>query len=153
MADLQMVENGDGGDLVLLGDDLVVIDGFQNMPYLGMFGGNTEENTKEFNVDEQRFDWWGNNLLMQNQPIIQYNSDTERLLNEIALNSSSRLLIEQTVKSDLDFMKEFSTVTVSASIVSADRVEILIQIQEPGNIESNEFTYIWDSTKAELLVT
>lgn len=151
MADLEMIETGDGGDIILLGNDLKVIEGFQNMPYLGMYGGNIEENTKEFNVDEQRADFWGNSLLMFNESQIQYNSDTERLLNEIALNSSGRLLIEQTIKSDLKFMEEFSTVEVSASIVSPNRVQIKIKIQEPNNIESNEFTYIWDSTKFELI--
>ena len=37
MADLKMVETGDGGDFVLVGADLQLIDGFQNMPYLGCF--------------------------------------------------------------------------------------------------------------------
>jgi len=151
MADLRMIETGDGGDVVLLGNDLEVIGGLQNMPYIAMFGGNIAESTKEFNADEQRGDFWGNTLLMLQSPEIQYNSDTERLLNEIALNSAGRLLLEQTIKSDLNFMTEFSTIEVSASIVSTDRVEINIKIQEPGNIESNEFTYIWDSTKLELI--
>ena len=43
MSDLQIIENGDGGDAVLNGNDLSIIDGFQNMPYLGMFGGNVDK--------------------------------------------------------------------------------------------------------------
>lgn len=151
MADLKLIETLNGGDLVLLGNDLVVIGGLQNMPYLGIFGGNIEESTKEFNVDEQRFDFWGNDLLMLNQPEIQYNSETERLLSDIALNSSGRLIIEQTIAKDLEFMTKFSKVSISSSIVSSDRIEINIKIQEPNNVESNEFTYIWDSTKLELI--
>lgn len=150
MADLRMIETFDGGDIVLKGNDICVINGFQNMPYLGIFGGNIEESTREFNVDEKRFDFWGNELLMLNNSVIQFNSDTERLFNEVALNSSGRLLIEQTISTDLKFMDEFSTVSVSASIISDNRIEINIKIQEPNNVESNEFTYIWDSTKQEL---
>jgi len=150
MADLKMIETFNGGDILLNGNDLCVINGFQNMPYLGMFGGNIFESTDEFNVNEQRFDFWGNELLMLNDYVIQFNSETERLFNEVALNSSGRLLIEQTITEDLKFMTEFSTVTVSASIISDDRIEINIKIQEPNNLESNEFTYIWDSTKQEL---
>lgn len=150
MADLKLIETLNGGDIVLEGDDLVVINGFQNMPYIGIFGGNIEESTKEFNPGEQRFDFWGNSLLMFNQPEIQYNSDTERLLNEIALNSSGRLLIEQTIKKDLEFMTAFAEIEVNVTIVSTDRADINIRIQEPGNIESTEFDFIWDSTKLEL---
>lgn len=150
MADLRMIETFDGGDIVLNGNDLVVINGFQNMPYLALFGGNVKQSTKIFNTDEQRGDFWGNDLLMLQQPEIQYNSDTERLLNEVALNSSGRLLIEQTVLKDLAFMEAFSTVSVSVSIISDNRVSINIKIQEPNNAESNEFTYIWDSTNQEL---
>lgn len=150
MADLKMVETFDGGDIVFSGRDLVVIDGFQNMPYLGMFGGNVKQSTKEFNVDEQRGDFWGNSLLMLGQPEIQYNSDTERLLNTTALNSTSRLLIEQTIKKDLDFMTKFAKVVVAVSIIGPDRISITIEIREPNNTESNVFSYIWDSTKLEL---
>jgi len=151
MADLKIIETGDGGDAVLLNNDLVVIGGFQNMPYLGMFGGNVEESTtgpKE--TSEQSFDWWGNNLLMQNDYLIQFNSLLENTLKNVSLTPSGRLQIINVIKDDIQFMKEFSITSVDASIVSNDRIEIYIKIQEPNNLESNDFTYIWDSTNNEL---
>ena len=150
--DIQLIETGDGGDFVLKGNDLVVIDGFQNMPYLGMFGGNIEQNTKKFNESEERFDWWANDLFMQNDSEIQFNSYVERLLKDIVLNSSSRIKIQTAVKSDLLFMNKFSTVDVSVSITSASRIEIEIKIIKLNSLESQEFSYIWDSTKLELTV-
>ena len=150
MADLEMVETGDGGDFVLVGANLSVIEGFQNMPYLGLFGGNVESSTKEFLTTEQRFDWWGNSLLMPNQLAIQFNSETERVLNTTALNSSGRLIIEQAVKNDLEFLESFSTLAVVVSIIDVDRVKIFISIQELGRQESTEFVYIWDATESEL---
>lgn len=150
MADLKLIETFDGGDFVLNGRDLVLIDGFQNMPYLGMFGGNVEQSTKEFLPNEQRFDCWMNSLLMFNQPAIQMNSETERILNSTALTSAGRLRIEQAVKDDLDFIKSFGTVTIAVSIAAVDRVEILIQIQELETQETTEFVYIWDATQQEL---
>ena len=71
-------------------------------------------------------------------------------LKTVALTSSGRVEILNVIKEDLNFMEEFSTVTVEVFVVSTDRIEILVKIQEPDNLESNEFTYIWDSTKAEL---
>ncbi|MBL4810412.1 MAG: hypothetical protein JKY43_10205, partial [Phycisphaerales bacterium] len=59
MGDLRIIENGDGGDAVLNGNDLEIINGFQNMPYLGMFGGNIKASTVGEKVEnEQAFDWW-----------------------------------------------------------------------------------------------
>lgn len=48
MSDLKLKETGSGGDLIFNGNDLEVVEGFQNMPYLGIYGGNLEQNTKEF---------------------------------------------------------------------------------------------------------
>ena len=83
--DLKLIETGSGGDIVFNGSDIEVVSGFQNMPYLGMYGGNVQQSTKEFLPNEQRFDHWGNNLLMLKNENIQFNSDLERLLLNIAL--------------------------------------------------------------------
>lgn len=152
MADLKLTETNDGGDLIVLGSDLEVINGFENMIYLALFGGNIEESTRKYNPTEQRFDYWGNDLFAQNDSSIQFNSETERLLNNIAISSSSRLLIESAVKNDLAFMTDFGTLTVLVSLTAVDRIEISIKFQEPNSFSSNDFTYIWDNTKNELIV-
>jgi len=148
--DLKLIETGSGGDIVFNGSDIEVIGGFQNMRYLGMYGGNIQQNTKEYLPNEQRFDHWGNNLLMLKNENIQFNSDLERLLLDVALTSSSRIEIEETIKSDLSFMDDFATLEVSASILSSDRLQIYIKITQPDVEQSKEFVYIWDATKNEL---
>lgn len=150
MSDLKLIETYDGGDLVQNGADLKVIDGFQNMIYLALFGGNLKQSTKEFDEDEERFDYWGNELLMLNSPEIQYNSQTERTLNEVSINSQGRLLIEQAAKSDLEFMQDFANITVEVSILGVDKVGIKVILKEPNELESNEFNYIWGATESEL---
>lgn len=151
MADIKLVETLDGGDAIFNGTDIETIDGFENMPFIGISGGNIEENTKEYLDGEQRFDWWGNNLLMLQNESIQFNSNFERLLNNIHLSSSSRIEIEETIKSDLKFMADFSGVDVSVLNVSIDRIKVIIKLQRPNNEQSQEFVYIWDATKNELL--
>lgn len=150
MADLQLIESLNGGDLVLNGNDLSVIDGFQNMVYLALFGGNVKQSTTDFEEDEERFDYWANDLLFLDNSAIQYNSETERTLNEVSLNSKGRLLIEQAVKKDLEFMQSFSNLEVSVSILSTDKVSISVILKEPNELNSNEFTYIWNATESEL---
>ena len=151
MSDLKLKETGSGGDLIFNGNDLEVVEGFQNMPYLGIYGGNLEQNTKEFLPDEQRFDCWFNNLLLLKNSNIQFNSDFERLIGNIALTSSTRIDIEETIKSDLQFMNDFASVDVFASIIANDRLKIEIKITRPDGEQTEEFVYIWDATKKELL--
>ncbi len=149
--DLEVIESGNGGDLVLKGNDLSFIFGFQNMPYLALFGGNVIASTPVERIpSEQAFDWWGNSLL-PNKPEVQFNSLTERLLNNIAVNSSGRLEIENAVKKDLEFMSTFANVSVDVSIVSTDRVRILVTILEPENLDPKEFQFIWDFTNQEIM--
>lgn len=150
MADIELYETLEGGDFLLKGNDLSVIDGWQNMVYLALFGGNVEQSTQQFNEDEQRFDWWGNDTFYQDRPKPQFNSNTERLLNQTPVSSAGLEKIRQGVVSDLAFMIEFAEIEVSVSAISDDRIRIDISVNEPNNLQSNEFTYIWDATESEL---
>ena len=151
MADLRIYDDRNGGDAILRGNDLVIVDGFQNMPYIGMFGGNFEQDTEnDRNPDEQAYDWWGNRLLMENNKSIQLNSLLERALDNVVLNSSGRIELEALIKKDLQFMTDFCDITVTVSIVTVDRILIFLKINQPDNLQANEFTYLWDGAANEL---
>lgn len=126
--DIAIIETLNGGDAQIEGNDLALVYSIENMPYLSMFGGNPGYITKTKPDEEQSFDFWGNNLLMANNPSIQFNSYTEDKLRKVALNSSGRAQIEDAVKKDLDFMKSLGKVSVGVSIVSDDRISIEIRI-------------------------
>lgn len=149
--DLKLIETGNGGDIVKGAKDFEIIRGFQNMPYLALFGGNPGFSTPIVRPENQQaFDWWGNSLLMGEDPGIQFNSLTENTLNSVPLTSFGASQIEQAVIEDLRFMEEFSTVSVSVVIISDDKVAIGIFLEEPENEENKAFIFIWDSTEAEL---
>jgi len=149
--DLQLVEAGNGGDLFLLGNDLAQVQGFENMPYIGLFGGNVEQSTPVTRVaNEQDFSWWGNALLMPNLSTQQFNSQTERLLNNISLTSGNLPAIQNAVVADLQFMQPFAIIDVTVSIISVNTVKIAISIKEPGNLTAKEYLYIWDGTRGDL---
>lgn len=146
--DLELVENGNGGDLVKTPRDLSVIEGFENMPYLAICGGNLKASTAKRLPTEQAFDWWANSFM---DPELQMNSETERVLNNVALNSSGRTAIEEAVKKDLGFMTKFALINVVVSIVATDKVVIGLRITKPNNIQKQDFIYIWDATNKELI--
>lgn len=151
--DLVIIESKfNGGDLFKLGRDLAVNYSFENMPYLALFGGNPGFPTPGgINNAEQNFDWWANSLLFSQDPGQQFNSLTEQRLMEVALNSSGRVQIEEAVKKDLAFMKEFADLQISVSIISDDKIRIDILIRKPDNLQDKRFIFIWDKLKADLV--
>jgi len=149
--DLKLIESNDGGDLVKLTNDLSVIFGFENVMYLSMFGGNIKQSTPVVrDLSQQAFDWWGNNLYMPNDTKIQMNSETERALMNYPLTSSGRIAIENAIKADLQVMSDYVNVSVDTQIASTDRLEVLITLVKPSNLQSVAFVYIWNSTLQEL---
>jgi len=149
--DLQVIETGNGGDLLLKGIDLSQVEGFENMIYIGLFGGNVAmSTTKERAPSEMAYDWWGNTLLMPNLPTQQFNSQTERTLNTVALTSGNLIYIQNAVNADLEFMQPFAKVTVNVAIIGVDKVRLQILVKEPNNLADKEFLFIWDGTKQDL---
>lgn len=149
MIDLELTETGNGGDLVINGNDFVIISSFENMPYLAMFGGNVEQNTPtERLLNEQAFDFWGNSII---EPELRYNSNTERVMQNVALNSAGRLLVEQAIKDDIAFMNEFAETNVTTRILDDNVLEIKIRIRKPDNLEDKEFIFVWDNLKGTFI--
>ena len=143
--DLELIETLNGGDLVKNAKDLKVIYGFEAMPYMAMFGGNTEESTPTTRVEgEQYNDFWANDLLWPKDASLQINSETERVMNNVPLTSFGRLQIEQAIKKDLEFFRGVAEVKVAVTILSDDRIAIGIQLTQ------QVFVYIWDATNQEL---
>lgn len=150
IVDLKLIETYDGGDCVLKGNDLEMISGLQNMPYIGLFGGNVEQSTTGPKTTEETFDFWGNFLFHPTEQPIWFNSKTEKLLKEVSLTSSGRIQIEEQVKSDIDFMTTFAQVSVKVSLIGVDKIKIYIQLIEPNKQDSTDLVYIWDATQEEL---
>lgn len=120
--------DGNGGDIQLLGNDLAIVYGNENQTYLALFGGNVEENTASVQPGKERFDWWGNTLLFGNQQARQYNSNFERTLNQVPLNSEGRVKLENAAKDDLKYLSAIgATVTVECSIIDVNVVELNIK--------------------------
>lgn len=152
MTDLMVFESGTGGDVRLLGNDIEMTDSIFNMVYMALFGGNPEAVTTGSELEsEQRGDFWGNGLLLPNDKESQFNSITEKTLDNTALDSAGRIEIEESVKTDLEFMSSLARVDVDVSIVEDDRVQIDVLLTEPDNLTEKSFQFIWDATRKELI--
>lgn len=129
--DIRIQETLDGGDAVLRGSDLQMVDQLSNQVYFALFGGNVEENTPavvDIENRVERFDFWGNSLFHSNEPDFQFNSNFERSLRDIALNTEGIQRLEQIASGDLAYLSEFGEVTVTIIAEDVNRIRIVVRI-------------------------
>ena len=125
--DLAIIETQNGGDLQMVAGDLAVVNGNENQFYLSMFAGNVEQNTEPTVTLAESFDFWANNLLFPSNAAYQFNSNTERTLNNTPLTSDGRIKIENAIKQDLKYLSDANiTITVNVSIPSTNQVTVNI---------------------------
>jgi phage gp46-like protein len=149
--DLRIIETLNGGDAVLTGNRVETVTGFESMIYLGLFGGNPEQSTPESRPDgEEAFDYWGNGLLWRETPDIQFNSTLEKALRDNPLTPVGLVAIENAAKKDLEFMSAFAEVSVSGFITAPNRLRLEISVDEPDNLDSEVYVYLWDGVKQTL---
>jgi hypothetical protein len=129
--DIEIIESDNGGDIVLNSNDISIIDSFENMPYLAMFGGNPGYVSKPSSItNSQNFDFWGNNLFMVNSPENQFNSYTEESFKTNPLNISGKAVISEDVSRDLSFLDVFGTVSSLFEIITVDKVSVLVELKK-----------------------
>tara|TARA_R110000850_G_scaffold78869_2_gene170323 strand:- start:2603 stop:3082 length:480 start_codon:yes stop_codon:yes gene_type:complete len=151
--DILIYESGSGGEMEILNSDLVLTETIFQTIYLALFGGNIEFNTIANSPKSvERLDWWGNELLNPNESSKWFNSDTERVLTNVAINSQGRQLIEQAVKNDLEFLNDVVEITIDVSITSIDTVKISIFISEFENQSNRQLEMVWNNAKNELII-
>lgn len=151
--DILLAETGDGGDFSILNNDLLLGESLYQQIYLALFGGNIEASTKASYLEsEERFDYWGNSLVWNDVKTKQFNSETERTLQNVALNSSGRLKVIQSVNKDLEYLKDVVNLTVDASILSVNKLRIIIEFTQLSNQQDKVLQLVYDNAKGELII-
>lgn len=151
--DIALYETGNGGDIAIINNDIALGEQLYQQAYLAICGGNVAADTLGNELPtEIRHDWWGNTLIFKDTPVQQYNSQTERALHNNALNSTGRINIAMAVEKDLEYLKTIAEVSVSVSISSVNRVEILIKLSQPSNKQDVKLQVLWDNAKTEMII-
>lgn len=133
MADLQLYESGDGGDLIQLPNGMAQISGAKNEVYLALFGGDPEGSK-----------WWADKTLHKGTPSRHYKSLTNQVLRKVVLNSAGRVRIEEAANKDLEYLKTIypgTEIEVQVVIESHIRCAIIVQL----NGEELSFYWMADS--------
>ena len=151
--DILLFESGDGGEMLVLNNDISLVETLYQQVYLRLFGGNVEANTTGNEIEgQQRDDWWGNTLLFNDRKDKQFNSNTERVLDSVALNTSGRIDIIRAVEDDLKNLENIADVFVNVVILSHTRIEISVLLRKPEGIEDKALQFIWDNATKEIII-
>ena len=151
--DILLYETGDGGDLLISNNDMTLVDILFQQAYILMFGGNYEENTTGSEIESQeRNDWWGNSLFFNENPSKQFNSNTERVLDNVVLNTSGRLDIKRAVEFDLKSLKKLANFDINVIILSTNKIAIEIKLIKPNNLEDKTLQFIWNNATKEIII-
>ena len=120
MTDIKIIQTDNGGELVQTANDLAVVSGVENTPYLAMFGGS---------------EWVGN--FLTDKP---YECRTERVLNEVTLNSAGRLAILEAVNTDLAYLSDIPGTVWSADVIITGPYSVKITVDMNGEV----LDYYWN---------
>jgi len=151
--DINLHESGSGGEMAIVSNDLLMGEALFQQVYLALFGGNVEANTigNEL-LSEERFDYWQNPLFFSETPSKQFNSNTERELKEVVLNTAGRLKIIQTVSDDLEYLSNLLKYDVDVQFVGTNHIRIIINFAQKGSQENRVLQMVYDNAKGELII-
>lgn len=150
--DLHLFESGSGGDFEIINNDLSLSETIFQSIYISLFGGNIETSTLGNEVaGQERYDYWGNSLLFSENKNKQFNSETERVLDNIVLNSSGRLQVKQAVENDLIYLKNIAIYSVDIFILSRNSLKISISLTSLSNQATTLLAFIFDNASNEII--
>ncbi len=94
---VKITSTKNGGDISVGKFGIEAGDYLETAVFCALFGGNREENTRDsYARSEENKSWWGNSFVER-----QYNSETERAINDNTANEPGLANIKQAVFNDL----------------------------------------------------
>lgn len=151
--DINLYESGSGGEMAIVSNDLLMGESLFQQVYLVFFGGNIEANTRgDELITEERFDWWGNALFFPDVQDKQFNSNTERTILNVVMNSSGRLSIIQAMNEDLQYLTDLLNYSVDVEFISNKQIRLIVNFIPKGTQENKTLQLIYDNAKGELII-
>lgn len=151
--DILLYETGSGGDFAIVNNDLLMGESLYQQIMLAMFGGNIQASTKQSYLEtEERFDYWGNALIWKDSKTKQFNSETERTIRTIALNSYGRLMLIQAIEQDLNYLKSVADIAIEVEILGVSKIRITVTFSEKTNQQDKLLQLVYDNAKGEVII-
>lgn len=131
--DFKLYEQGDGGELNIIGGDIEAENTLSNSIYLSLFSG----------------DVWYN--AFEQSDSLKTNDDIENLLKEFIVSTKNLRKLESLINESLNWLINDSIVESieTSAVPSFESIKISILIKEPNNTDK-KYLIIWNNQKAIL---
>ncbi len=141
--DVLLCQTNDDGEINVVGGVVEMSGGLETAAYLSLFGGNEEDDGRA----NSSATWWAN--LDEIDPVSQYRSETQNLLQALAATTGNLRRIEDAATRDLAWFTQnnvASSLTVAASIPGLNKIKLTINIEAVGEESSFEFVENWKAS-------
>lgn len=141
--DVLLCQTNDDGEINVEGGIVEMSGGLETAAYLSLFGGNEDDDGRADNPAS----WWAN--LDEVDPVRQYRSETQNLLQSLPATTANLLRIEDAAARDLAWFVQSnvaSSVSVAVSIPGVNRIKLTIDIEAQGEESSFEFLENWKAS-------
>lgn len=131
--DFKIYEQGDGGELNIIGGDIEPENTLSNSIYLSLFSG----------------DVWYN--IFEESDSLKTNDTIEQLLNEFIISTKNLRKLEALINESLNWLIEEGIIESieTSAMPSFESIKISITIKEPNNTDK-KYIIIWNNQKAIL---
>lgn len=131
--DFKLYEQGDGGELNIIGGDIEPENTLSNSIYLSLFSG----------------DVWYN--IFEESDSLKTNDAVEQLLNEFVISTKNLRKLEALINESLNWLIEEGIIESieTSAMPSFESIKISITIKEPNNTDK-KYIIIWNNQKAIL---
>lgn len=151
--DINLHESGNGGEMSIVANDLLIGETLFQQVYLALFGGNIEAVTRGDEViGQERFDYWANSLFFADNQTRQWNSETEKFITNMPFTTSNRLKLIEYAKIDLSYLNTLVNYSVDVAFESSNRVVIIVNFTEKGSQEDRVLQLVYDNAKNEVII-
>ena len=138
--DVLLFQSVDDGEIEVKNGIVTMSSGIETSVYLSLFGGNNDDDLS----DNTNLSWWGN--ILENENDKKYRSRTQYVINGLSLTSSNLLVLEEAVKTDLQWLIDgniASNVSVSVTSTEINTVKINIVVKAEGLESQFNFVENW----------
>ena len=131
--DFKIYEQGDGGELNIIGGDIEPENTLSNSIYLSLFSG----------------DVWYN--IFEESDSLKTNDAVEQLLNEFVISTKNLRKLEALINESLNWLIAEGIIESieTSAMPSFESIKISITIKEPNNTDK-KYIIIWNNQKAVL---
>lgn len=138
--DVSLFQTLDDGNITVEDGIVTMSGGLETSAYLSLFGGNEDDDGSQ----DSPVSWWAN--LDEIDPVRQYRSETQNLLQALPATTGNLRRIEDAANRDLAWFissKVASSVNVAASMPGVNKIKLKIDIEAIGEESSFEFVENW----------